>query len=74
MIMIKQGYDGKQFQLINEQGLPVNEGDQVISFRGETTTVNGGTAPHKESSTGMVYTDLGGHYAGVYNLQWKELH
>lgn len=68
--MIKTGYDGKQFRLINKDtGTEVNEGDDIMSFRGEASTVNYGEAPHKPSANGKV----NGYYASVYDLKWEEV-
>lgn len=68
--MIKTGYDGKQFRLINKDtGGEVNEGDSIVSFRGEATKVNYAQAPHKPSANGKV----NGYYASVYNLEWQEI-
>jgi|LakMenE01Jun11ns_1017448.scaffolds.fasta_scaffold9959586_22 hypothetical protein len=68
--MIKMGYDNKQFKLINKDtGIEVNEGDDIVSFRGVATKVNYVQAPHKPSSSGKV----NGYYASVYNLKWEEI-
>lgn len=68
--MIKIGYDEKKFKLVNKDtGIEVNEGDDIVSFRGEATKVNYAQAPHKPSANGKV----NGYYASVYNLEWQEI-
>lgn len=56
--------------LTTEDGQPVALNQVVKSFRGERAKVKGGSAPHKSSSTGLVDTDHGSYYPGVYGLKW----
>lgn len=51
---------------------PVRIGDKVKSFRGETCTVTGGTAPHKPASTGRVHVQEYSqeYFPSVFGLQW----
>lgn len=78
--MIRTGYDGKQFQLVNKQTrLAVDRGAIVTDFRGDQAELVTGRAPHKPSSSGHVTTRRDGveydgeSYAGVYGLEWVEL-
>lgn len=59
-------------RLINAQQEEVKAGDTVTSFRGEPATVISMTPPHKPGSTGRVYTTLGEHFPGVYDLKWVQ--
>ena len=54
-------------------GRPVTEGEVVLDFRGDADTVTGGRPPHKQSSSGFVWTDAGAEfYPSVFGLQWVE--
>ena len=64
------------WNLKDEQGHNVRQGDTLVSFRGEAATMLGGTPPHKPSSTGRVYVQTNmGHrcefFPSVYNLTWQ---
>jgi hypothetical protein len=57
--------------------VPVNVGDIVRDFRGDTTVVTDGIPPHHEGSTGRVCVreavDGGyemSYYPSVYGLMW----
>lgn len=47
------------WRLVTAAGQDVDEGMTVLDFRGEAHTLQGGTPPHKSSSTGHVWTDQG---------------
>lgn len=50
---------------------PIKVGQQCEDFRGETDTLVGGRAPHKEGSAGFVWTKDGAeYYASVYGCEW----
>lgn len=54
---------------------PVHKNHSVLDFRGDLHYVKGGSAPHKPSSTGRVFTtELGGHdcelFPSVVGLEW----
>lgn len=62
----------KGWELIHEStGNPVREGEIIPDFRGDTLTVSGGKPPHKQGSTGRIYTDQGQFFPGVCNLKWR---
>jgi|TARA_R100000482_G_C5019991_1_gene99432 hypothetical protein len=50
-------------------GKQLNFGDEVTSFRGETTTISSMRPPHKESSVGFVNN----FYASVYDCKYVEI-
>ena len=43
--------------VINDKGNPVQRGEVVTSFRGETYILTGWDYPHKCSSSGRIYVD-----------------
>lgn len=47
---------------------PVCKGDRTEGG----SVIEGGTAPHKESSTGYVTTDKGSYYVGTAGARWVE--
>lgn len=51
----------------------IKVGDTVTSFRKELAVVHEIHPPHRLGVSGRVTTDLGFHYVGVYNLEFKEL-
>jgi hypothetical protein len=61
-------------------GEPVERGDIIMSFRGDTYYLLGGDPPHKFGASGYVYTRYaedgksydGRYYASVFNLVWKD--
>lgn len=63
------GYDGIVFELVDKNGEPVNTGDTITTFRGETAILESARAPHKPSSVGHVNN----FYASVYGLKWIEV-
>jgi len=68
------GWNG-HYKLVNaETGKAVFPGDEIVNFRGEYAVLKGGTAPHKPSSQGKVYTmdGFGEKYASVYGLKWQQ--
>lgn len=71
--MKRTGYAGKEFTLVNKQGEEVDEGAAITSFRGEVSTVDGGSAPHKVGISGRVYTRGGEFYPSVFDLKWEEV-
>ena len=55
----------------NKTGRDIRVGDTVRTFRGERAIVKSVQEPHSEfGHGGRVYTNLGGHYASVYDLKW----
>lgn len=63
----------------NWRGVPCTmryDGSLQPVCKGEVTKggsiIEGGTAPHKESSTGYVTTDKGSYYVGTVNARWVE--
>jgi hypothetical protein len=50
-------------------GKQLNFGDEVTSFRGETTTISSMRPPHKSSSVGFVNN----FYASVYDCKYVEI-
>jgi len=63
------GYDGILFELVDEMDNPVNVGDTITTFRGETAILESARAPHKPNSVGHVNN----RYASVYGLKWVEV-
>ncbi len=54
-------------------GTPVQEGEEVLNFRGEADTLTGGAPPHKPSSSGFVWTQGGAEfYPSVFDLKWVQ--
>lgn len=70
--MEAKGHDGVYVLVSEGSGTPVNVGDGVRTFRGESAVVKDGTAPRSENSTGRVETNLGEHYPSVYGLKWQK--
>ena len=73
--LLSQGYDSKVFELRTmHSGEPVSLGAKVAALpRSDYSTVEGGSAPHKPSSTGRVYVEHGSYYPSTFGLQWVEL-
>jgi hypothetical protein len=49
---------------------PVSAGEILEDFRGDQYRVTGGQAPHKDSSSGKIYTDAGNFYPTVFGCKW----
>jgi hypothetical protein len=69
-------YDGRICTLVNvKTGLPIENG-AVVMLDGKPVTVTGGRAPHKSSSTGRVWVQVGKpgcereFFPGVIDAQW----
>lgn len=56
--------------ILTHNGTPVNQGEILEDFRGDQARILGGQAPHKPSSTGMIYTSAGNYYPSVFNCKW----
>jgi hypothetical protein len=56
--------------ILTHNGTPVNQGDELRTFRGARAQILGGQAPHKPSSTGMIYTSAGNFYPSVFDCNW----
>ena len=74
MNIIKKGYE----LVHQETGKPATEKEVVTCFRGESYILQGGTPPHKPSSTGRVWVvgacDFNREFfPSVVNLEWREL-
>ena len=66
-------WDKKQCRLINSNGIEINVGDEIVSSSG-VDILEFGRAPHKPSSSGMVYTKSGAtYYPHVFGLKWEEI-
>jgi len=61
--------DGVLFMLVDAVGNPVDRGDAIANFRGETSVLDSAECPRHGESTGRVNN----HFPSVYNLKWKEL-
>lgn len=57
--------------VLTKDGQPVAKGSTHNSFRGEPATIDGGTAPHKASSTGFVSTSRGEYGPTVFGMKWE---
>jgi len=77
MVISSKNWRGKICRLVTNDGVVVSRGDVLADFRGDVHTVTGGTAPHKESSTGSVYvrnkrgTDE--FFPFFINCYWEEM-
>lgn len=73
-LIIGKGHDG-MYKLVHEKsGEHAAIGDEVTDFRGNKTTLKGGTAPHKPGANGYAEVEDGGrYYAGVHGLMWKKI-
>jgi len=77
-VVYRTGYDNKLFALVREGGESVSLDENVQSFRGDTSILKGGDAPHKPSSTGKVYVDDGSgrvsqYFPSVFGLKYVEV-
>ena len=57
--------------LLDMDNNPVSVGDQYTDFRGATHVIEGGKPPHKDGSTGRIWTNVGEFFPGVCNLHWE---
>ena len=60
----------KRWTLVDQAGTPCYVGQIVTSFRGEQMILDGGTPPHREGSTGRIYTGQVEFFPSVCNLKW----
>lgn len=61
------------WRLVDAQGYPVMQGSVRPDFRGDCAIITGGLCPHKDGSTGYVYTQAGREfYPSVYDLKWEK--
>ena len=60
--------DGTLFMLVDAVGNPVDRGDAIADFRGDTSVLVSAECPRHSGSTGRVNN----HFPSVYNLKWKE--
>lgn len=79
--IIKPGYSGEDFIMVDEFGAPVRLGQSVD----KEFHVDGGYPPHKPSSTGRVHVSNRGfkmdqimtssreYFPGVYGFKWIPL-
>lgn len=71
-IITSKDWSGTTRTLVHSRnGVAVKKGEIVANFRGELRIINGGTAPHKDSSTGRISTNAGELFPSVCNLEWK---
>ena len=59
-----------QLCTLTHNGHAVTAGEILENFRGDHYRVTGGRAPHKDGSTGQIYTDAGNYYPTVFNCKW----
>lgn len=67
--------------LVYKDGTIVNEGDEVVDFRGDKAIVTGWKAPAYEGKSGRIFVKEiiegkefdAGYYPEVYGLSWKNL-
>jgi|DEB0MinimDraft_4_1074332.scaffolds.fasta_scaffold05693_5 hypothetical protein len=52
---------------------PIMQGSTVKDFRGDELFVDGGAPPHKEGSTGRVYTSRGSFFPTVIGAKWVKI-
>ena len=66
-------WSGRKCVLMKD-GKPVERGSTHIDFRGDKDVIVGGKAPHKQSSSGAVYTDNGAeYYPSVFDMKWERV-
>ena len=61
------------WKLVNGDGDEVKAGQSYVGFRCQIYTINDGVGqpPHKEGSTGKIYTDSGNFYPNVITgMKW----
>ena len=78
--IISIDYAGRTCALRTASGTAVGQGFVALSHRGERWVITGGTAPHKESSSGKVWARLfpdnhpdahdAEFFPGVFDLVW----
>ena len=56
--------------LVDESDNPVKKNQLAKSFRGEIHIIKGGKPPHKPSSSGFVWTDMGEYYPSIFEFKW----
>lgn len=61
-----------------DTGIPVEEGETLTDFRGDTAIFCYGEEPRHPGSTGRAYVredgcDPFGYYPSVYDLEWRDL-
>ena len=74
-----RNWDDELCVLVHVDGSLASIGEELIDFRGDGGTIlAGGAAPHKEASTGKVYTrdaldtfQESVYYPSVFNLKWR---
>lgn len=67
------GYAG-EYELRDAGGKPVVQWSKIRTHvRDEDMWLEDGTAPHKEGSTGRVYTSAGAYFPNVFDLRWVKL-
>ena len=78
----EEAEDATEPRLIHKEGRMVEEGDEVIDFRGDKAIVTGWEAPRFEGKSGRVYVEeilkdgnkfRAGYYPEVYDLHWINL-
>lgn len=61
--------DGILFMLVDADGNPVDRGDTLVDFWGDTSLLISAECPRHSESRGLVNS----HFPSVYNLKWKEM-
>jgi hypothetical protein len=51
---------------------PIKVGEKLPDFNGIEHIIQGGTPPHKPSSTGRIYTNHGEFFPTVLGLHWVQ--
>lgn len=79
-VSIPDGGRIQQWQLVDaESGCEIHTGDVRPTRGGESFVVDGGTPPHKPSSTGRVHGHLkfGNHmlefFPGIIGAEWRRI-
>jgi hypothetical protein len=63
-------YTGALCRLVNAKGKPIKPNQKIRTLWGHSVTVTDGSAPHKQGSTGRIFTDQGAYFPGVICAQW----
>ena len=72
--IVSKDWQGVKCVLVDTVTLePIEASSERLNFRGETVKVESGSAPHKPSSTGTIFTSNAQYYPQVVNAKWIPL-
>lgn len=68
------GWDEREWVLVEKDtDLPIEAGTVHKDHRGHHLTIDDGTAPQTEASSGRVHTSEGSYYPSIVNAKWRHL-